>query len=69
MCDQCFAWQKMSVLTSNCDQFMGNSGPPCKSSTLPSFGSNDSNQNDKENIVEVLNVVPKDGAKTLTRYG
>lgn len=66
MCDQCFAWQKMSVLTSNCDQFMGNSGPPCKSSTLPSFGSNDSNQNDKENIVEVLNVVPKDGAKTLT---
>lgn len=71
MCDQCFAWQKMSVLTSNCDQFMGNSmgGPPCKSSTLPSFGSSDGGttaSSEKENIVEVLNVVPKDGTKSLT---
>lgn len=66
MCDSCFAWQKMSVLTSNCDQFIGNSGPPCKSSTLPSFGSSDGNSTDKENIVEVLNVVPKDGTKALT---
>uniref|UniRef100_A0A1I7T822 ubiquitinyl hydrolase 1 n=1 Tax=Caenorhabditis tropicalis TaxID=1561998 RepID=A0A1I7T822_9PELO len=67
MCDQCFAWQKMSVLTSNCDQFMGNSGPPCKSSTLPSFGSEGGGTtSEKENIVEVLNVVPKDGSKALT---
>lgn len=87
MCDQCFAWQKMSVLTSssNCDhQF--NSAPPCKSSTLPSFGSTENgggvvspsngatvaegntvvNGAEKENIVEVLNVVPKDGTKALT---
>lgn len=67
MCDQCFAWQKMSVLTSNCDQFMGMGGPPCKSSTLPSFGSSEgTTSSEKENIVEVLNVVPKDGTKALT---
>ncbi|CAI2308205.1 unnamed protein product [Caenorhabditis sp. 36 PRJEB53466] len=64
MCDQCFAWQKMSVLTATCDQFMGNSGPPCKSSTLPSFGVD--GPAEKENIVEVLNVVSKDGSKALT---
>lgn len=72
MCDQCFAWQKMSVLTSHCDQFMmSNAGPPCKSSTLPSFGSDGappstSSGVEKENIVEVLSVVPKEGVKALT---
>lgn len=65
MCDQCFAWQKMSVLTATCDQFLNNSGPPCKSSTLPSFGVD--NIAEKENIVEVLNVVSKDGAAARTR--
>ncbi|CAO4359821.1 unnamed protein product [Caenorhabditis nigoni] len=68
MCDQCFAWQKMSVLKSTCDQFM--SGPPCKSSTLPSFGSEGptppSTSSEKENIVEVLSVVSKDGTKAKT---
>ncbi|CAB3410618.1 unnamed protein product [Caenorhabditis bovis] len=63
LCDECFAQHKMVLISFNYDKLLSLGASPCKSSTLPSFGiEND----EKENVAPILDIITKDGSSTST---